>query len=311
MDKKVLRWNYVFQYGYVFTNIFNSLLLLPFYIRFIDSETLGIWLATGNVLSWLTMADPGIGDVLQQKIAELNGAKSFRELSLTIGSGIVAGLIVLAASLVIGLGFYACLNQLLNTDIGQYRDLPAAFLISILSSGITLVSFTFSGINQGLHFSKQVAISYILSNIIFLLVNLSLLFLNYSLLSIALANLSRAAFLVLYNSIFVFRYNRANPIAFEKKHFKKFVKVFSYTSFSKILLAFANNIDLLILARYIPAKLITLFEINRRPVKMAQGLVGRYSVALMPSISYAKGQNDEEQSKAFINKRLKDRKSVV
>ena len=305
MDKKVLRWNYVFQYGYVFTNIFNSLLLLPFYIRFIDPETLGIWLATGNVLAWLTMADPGIGDVLQQKIAELNGAKSFRELSLTIGSGIVAGLIVLVVSLIIGLGFYACLNQLLNTDIAQYKDLPMAFLISILSSGITLVSFTFSGINQGLHLSKQVAISYILSNIIFLLVNLCLLFLNYSLLSIAIANLSRALFLVLYNIVFVSKYSRNHSIAFEKAHFRKFIKVFSYTSLSKILLAFAGNIDLLILARYIPARLITLFEINRRPVKMAQGLVGRYSVALMPSISYAKGQNDLEQSKVFISKRLK------
>ncbi len=305
MDKKVLRWNYVFQYGYVFTNIFNALLLLPLYVKFIDAATLGVWLATGNILAWLTMADPGIGDVLQQKIAELNGSKSFRELSLTIGSGIGATIIVLLLSIIIGLGFYASLDLLLNSKIARYPGLPEAFLISIISSGITLVSFACSGINQGLHHSKQVAISYILSNIVFLAVNVCLLYLGYSLMSIALANLARALFLVFYNTVFIIRYNRSNPIVFQFSHFKKFVRVFSYTSFSKILLAFAGNIDLLILARYIPPRFITLFEINRRPVKMAQSLVGRYSVALMPSISYAKGQNDMEQNKMFIRQRLK------
>jgi O-antigen/teichoic acid export membrane protein len=305
MDKKILRWNYIFQYGYVFTNIFNSIILLPLYVMFINAETLGVWLATGNILAWLTMADPGIGDVLQQKVAELNGSKSFKELSLTIGSGILASAFVLVAALLIGIGFYFSLDVLLNKNLSNYPQLPMAFLISIISSGITLVSFAFSGINQGLHLSKQVAISYIVSNLLFLGLNVLFLYLGYSLLSIAIANLGRAMFLMIYNVVFVVKYNRAESVTFSRSHFKKFIKIFSYTSFSKIFLAFANNIDLLILARYIPARFITLFEINRRPIKMTQGLVGRYSVALMPMISYAKGKNDMEQTKQFINKRLK------
>ncbi len=68
MDKKILKWNFIFQYGWVLTNIFNSILLLPLYLLHIDATTLGVWLATGNILGWMTLVDPGVGEVLQQKI---------------------------------------------------------------------------------------------------------------------------------------------------------------------------------------------------------------------------------------------------
>src|ERR1700748_976255 len=143
MDKKVLKWNYVFQYGYVITNIVNAIILLPFYLKRIDASTLGIWLATGNILAWMTLIDPGIGEVLQQKIAELKGKELKDQIEKTIGSGLIASAIIL--------------------------------LLSIISTGMSLTSFSISGINQGLHNASQVAISSIVSNILFLLVNITLL----------------------------------------------------------------------------------------------------------------------------------------
>src|SRR5579875_2248084 len=117
MNNKVLKWNFVFQYGYVLTNIFNSIILLPLYVKHIDSATLGIWLATGNILAWITLADPGIGDVLQQKIAELSGKKLNEEVSLTIGSGLVASGIILVLSILVGFVFYFLLGTIINKDV--------------------------------------------------------------------------------------------------------------------------------------------------------------------------------------------------
>ena len=45
MDKKLLRWNFIFQYGWVLTNMLSALLLLPLYLKNIDKDTLGVWLA--------------------------------------------------------------------------------------------------------------------------------------------------------------------------------------------------------------------------------------------------------------------------
>ena len=103
---KVLKWNFIFQYGYVITNMINSFLLLPFYLHFIDEIQLGLWWATGNILAWLTMSDPGIGDVLQQKIAVLFGKKDFNEIAKTIGSGLIAVIFTFIISLIVGFCFY-------------------------------------------------------------------------------------------------------------------------------------------------------------------------------------------------------------
>ena len=80
MNKNTLKWNFIFQYGYVITNIVNSIILLPFYLHKIDASTLGVWLATGNILAWMTLIDPGVGDVLQQKVAELRGRNENGEI---------------------------------------------------------------------------------------------------------------------------------------------------------------------------------------------------------------------------------------
>lgn len=306
MDKKVLRWNFIFQYGYVLTNMINSFVLLPFYVGYIDEVQLGLWWATGNVLAWLTLSDPGIGDVLQQKIAQLSGKGDREEIAKTIGSGIIATFCTFVISLIIGIGFYFVLEGFLNINLDNYQDLKWAFLISVLSTGITLVTFALAGINQGMMRSKHVAISYIMSNVIFFVVNLILLQLGFQLMSIAIASAVRALFLVFYNLIvlLVSKDSSNQGVIFAISHFKRFIRIFSYTSLSKIITSFSNNIDLIILARFIPPQAITLFEINRRPIKMSQSLLGRYSVALMPSISFEAGKNTD-QVKQIVQKQFR------
>lgn len=304
---KILKWNFVYQYGYVLTNIFNSIILLPLYVKHIDSTSLGLWFATGNILAWLTMADPGIGDIMQQKIAELLGKKELTEIRKTIGSGMFATVIIMALCVVVGVVFYVFLDDILGRDLSGYNSLRVAFVFSILATGLSLVCFGMSGINQGLHNSFHVAMSSLLSNVLFLVVNVALLYFGYGIISIAIANLARAFFLCLYNVIALLSYQRKNALTaiFEFTHFKAFIKLFSYTSISKIVIGLTNNIDLIILARYIPASLITNFEINRRPIKILQSLMGRHSVALMPLISYQKGQGEHAAIEALIIKQFK------
>ena len=304
---KVLKWNFIFQYGYVVTNILNALLLLPLYLIFIDATTFGLWLATGNLLAWLTMTDPGIGEIMQQKIAELSGKKDYLEIRKTIGSGFIAISFIFFLSLVVGLGLYMALETVLSRDLSGFRDLRVAFAISIVATGLSLVYFGLSGINQGLHNAFHVAISSLISNILFLVVNLVLLYLDFGVVAIALANLARAVFLNFYNTFSILSLLRKSQqaVVYQLKHLKGFLQLFSYTSLAKIVLNITNNIDLLILARYLPANLVVMFEINRRPIKMVQMLVGRHSVAIMPTVSYEKGKVKDFILSQFINRQLK------
>ena len=307
MDRKILRWNFIFQYGYVITNIINSIILLPFYLKKIDPSTLGVWLATGNILAWMTLIDPGVGEVLQQKISELSGRNLKVEISKTIGSGLIAAGIILLISVLAGFVFYSLIGVIINKDVSVYPNLQIALFISIISTGMTLTSFSMAAINQGLQNPSQVAISSILANILFLIANITLLILGFGIISIAFANLCRALFINIYNfsALKVVLHKSNLKIIFENSHFKQFIRIFSFTSLASIIGGFSASMDTIFLARFISPYMITIFEINKRPIQLTQSLVGRHSVALMPSISHASGENNREGIVDLINSQFK------
>jgi O-antigen/teichoic acid export membrane protein len=307
MNKKVLKWNFVFQYGYVLTNIFNSIILLPLYVKHIDSATLGIWLATGNILAWITLTDPGVGDVLQQKIAELKGKNLNKEVGQTIGAGFFASSIILVVSILVGFVFYFLLGTIINKDVSIYPHLQTALMLSIIAIGMSLVSFSMSGINQGLQNSADVAIATVLANVLFLVTNLFLLYKGFGVISIAFSNLARSVFINIYNITSMMKVLKKENLKmeFDWPYFKKFIKIFSFTSISRIITGLSGSVDMIILARFIPPSMITVYEINKRPINMTSGLIGRHSVALMPLISHGKGKGDEESIVKFISSQFR------
>lgn len=307
MNSKTLRWNFIFQYGYVITNIINSVILLPLYLKWIDSSTLGLWLATGNILAWMTLVDPGIGDVIQQKIAQLRGENANDEIGRTIGSGVLASVGTLTIAIAAGIIFYFLIGKIIDKDVSKYAGLQLALLISIIATGLSLVSFSLSGINQGIQNSAPVAISSLTGNFLFLITNVCLLYMGFGVISIALSNLIRAFYINVFNflSLRSTLKKESLVVIYSKSHFKKFIKIFSFTSASRIIGGFAASMDMIVLARFVAPGIITIFEINKRPIQMIQSLIGRHSVALMPSISHAKGKNDEVSIKTLINTQFK------
>lgn len=307
MNKNVLRWNFVFQYGYVITNIINSIILLPFYLHKIDASTLGVWLATGNILAWMTLIDPGVGDVLQQKIAELYGRNENDEIGRTIGSGLISAAGILLLSVIAGIVFYFLIGPIINKDVTHYPNLQIALLLTIVATGMSLVSFSISGINQGMQNASPVAISSITANILFLIVNLSLLFWGFGVISIAFANLCRAVYINIFNfsALKILLNKERIRIFFALDHFKRFVRIFSFTSLASIIGGFSASMDTIVLARFIAPWMITIFEINKRPVQLTQSMIGRHSVALMPVVSHTAGKGDRESIILLIKKQLK------
>jgi O-antigen/teichoic acid export membrane protein len=307
MNRSILKWNFVFQYGYVITNIINSIILLPFYLHKIDASTLGVWLATGNILAWMTLIDPGVGDVLQQKIGELRGRNESSEIGKTIGSGLMSAMGILLLSVIAGFVFYFLIGAIINKDVTRYPHLQIALFITIISTGMSLVSFAMSGINQGMQNALPVAISSITANILFLLVNLTLLFLGFGVIAIAFANLCRAVYINIFNfsALKVLLRKERIRIEFMYAHFKRFIKIFSFTSLASIIGGFSASMDTIVLARFIAPWMITIFEINKRPVQLTQSMIGRHSVALMPLVSHAAGRGDREGIINLINKQLK------
>lgn len=307
MNKKILKWNFIFQYGWVLTNIFNTILLFPLYLKNIDLSTFGVWLATGSVLGWMTLVDPGVGEVLQQKIAEIRGKGQNEETGKLIGSGYMASAGIFLISIVIGVLCYFFLGKIIDKRIEDYAHLPMALFVSIIATGLSLTSFSVSGINQGLHNSAHVAIASLSANFLFLFVNLIFLYTGWGVMSIAVANLARALYINVFNIISMFRLMKREgfSIDYNYDHFRKFIRIFSFTSASKIITGISYSIDMIVLARFISPASITMYEMNKRPINISYSLIGRHSVALQPLISHAKGSGDKPAILDLIGKQFK------
>jgi hypothetical protein len=62
-------WNLLFNYANSAVLMLCGLVLTPIYLGSIPETTFGVWLATGNLVAWLSLVDPGLNAVVQQRIA--------------------------------------------------------------------------------------------------------------------------------------------------------------------------------------------------------------------------------------------------
>ena len=61
---KTTQWNLFFQYTSIVLTVIWSIVLVPLYLKFIPLDIYGAWLATGNIVAWLSIMDPGLSAVL-------------------------------------------------------------------------------------------------------------------------------------------------------------------------------------------------------------------------------------------------------
>jgi len=94
--RRTTKWNLFFHYVSIALALVSGVVLVPLYLRFIPLYLYGAWLATGNILAWLTVIDPGLSTVLQQRAGMAYGRRDVAELgSLLTGGVLLSGAIAL------------------------------------------------------------------------------------------------------------------------------------------------------------------------------------------------------------------------
>ena len=103
--KKAVKTNLILQYISLALGMIKGFFIVPIYFMFIDHELYGYWLATGSLLIWINIIDPGAGTVLQQKVAYDYGNQNKSGLQNLIGSGLVIGISISIIALLLSFLF--------------------------------------------------------------------------------------------------------------------------------------------------------------------------------------------------------------
>ncbi|GET24472.1 hypothetical protein NT017_08010 [Prolixibacter sp. NT017] len=273
-------------------------MIVPIYLSYIDKEVYGYWLATGSILVWINIIDPGAGIVLQQKVGYAFGKKNFENLSKLIGTGIIIGTIICGIALAATYSLSFLIPKLIGFESFDQKQLIInAFNLGAIGACFSLIASVLKGINFGMQNTKIPGIIEISSSFSGIVVNVLMLYQGYGLYSIAFMLLINGVLTCLGNLIYLL-------ISTSKKHIQikydindtlHLFREFTYTFFSRLMNTLTSNFDLIVIARFIGPEMVTVVEMTRRPFKIIEGMLYKPSVVLSPAISHLHGENVPEK----------------
>jgi len=301
--KNTTRWNLFFLYLRAAIGIINGILIVPLYLYFIKSDLYGAWLATGNILIWFTVVDPGVGEVMTQKVSVLFSKHDYGTMKWMFSSAILISFIVTLLALIGSFGISFFIPDLLRVkDSVNVHELILAFRIMALGTACTLFSYSFAGILLGFQLVKFQGIVQVIAGILGIIINIVLLYAGFGLYSIAIQYFFRGVLVLICYFVYFIYINKKRKIGFgfNRKYFIEFSKVFSYTWIAKIVSVISENIDLIIVSRYIGPQFVTILEMTRRPLNTLSSFINMPSVAILPAASHLFGEGNIEKVKEVV-----------
>lgn len=286
----------------------SGILLVPLYLRFIGVDLYGAWLATTNVLMWMTAIDPGLSAVLQQRTGFAYGSRDkdgLREL-LAGGLSLAAGFAVVP--LILGLVAVNYLSVWLNLPPQiDMSLLTTAFLMAVIGSCFSMFSYSVTAINQGLQSSLGIGSIYVVVHSLDIIVTVILLYLNFGILAIAFSFIFRGVGLLMGNFAYLVWRLKYEGIGFGLT-FKKvpsLFKLLTVTFLARASGVFALNMDSFIVARYLGVETVPILALTRKSIDLSRAFLERPALAFMPAVSHAIGSGETAKAKQVLLRLIK------
>jgi O-antigen/teichoic acid export membrane protein len=306
--RRTTKWNLVFHYVSIVLTMVSGVVLVPLYLRFIPLDTYGAWLATGNIIAWLTIIDPGLSTVLQQRTCMAYGKGDGAELSSLLTSGVLFSAVIALLVLIIGFALSRFLIGSLN--LRATPDLAAveqAFVIAVAGSALMIFSYGLTAFNQGLQSSLGIGLVFTFVMVASLVLTVILLYQGTGLLALPIGLVARGIGLTIGNAGYLlWRSTREKMrFRFSLQGTATLAKLSFYTFLGRGAGTIATNLDAFILTRHLGPEIAPVFVLTRKAPDMSRMFLERPAVAFMPAISHLLGAGDEERARAVLLRLLR------
>jgi O-antigen/teichoic acid export membrane protein len=123
-------------FGYVqfAAAIVLGLVVTPLVLRQVDPRSFGLWLAVGELLGYLALADIGVAAVLPWTIAEARGRQNQSEIRSSLSNGVAVGLIVATVTAAGAAAVWFLAPQLVGIETTDRGSLAGPFGILVVAT---------------------------------------------------------------------------------------------------------------------------------------------------------------------------------
>lgn len=301
--RKTTGWHLFFQYIHIVLIFVSGIILLPICLKFIPVKLYGAWLATGNILVWMTVVDPGLSSILFQKIGFAYGKRDLGYIQEVATAGLCITAIIVLVVFAVGLFCAFQLQHLIKLPEAAHRlVLFKAFSWAVAGSSLLVFSYSLSSINKGLQVSLADGIMSVSVVVISLILTIFLLYRGFGLIALGMRLFFTGLGLCLGNFGYFFWRIRKEGIGFRfsLRRVSELYKLLVYTFLSHLSDVLTNHIDLFVIARLLGPQIVVVFNTTRKPLQMCLVLVERPSIAFMPALSHLLGSGELDKARSVL-----------
>ena len=290
-------WNLFFQGVAIVLSVIPGFLLVPLYLRLLSGPVYAAWLVTGDVLVMLSSLDPGVGQVVQQRIASAFGQgddeRTRRLLATTVLFSALAGITVL----VFGLGATTVLEFMVGREaFVSSPGLTTAFVLAVVGSAFSVFSYGIAGANGGLQASIGTGLVSVAAAVLSLCCSVSLLIMGLSLPALGLGMLVRGLVL-LVGQLGYLRWRTGSTIyrtAPDRQTLREVMRDTTYLWSGRIAAMSVGNLDALLVSRLISLDAVAPLMITRRPIDALRMIAERPTIAAMAPLAHLAGERGRD-----------------
>jgi len=261
------------------------------------------WLASGNILAWVTLVDPGLSTVLRQRVAVAYG----RNDRMAIGEIVSAGLLISGGVIVLFIGGGIFLGARIpfilgyptGVDIGL---LIKAYSVAVLGAGFMVFSYSLVSIGKGLQSTLELGLILTSIRIVYLGVIILLLTRGLGIMALAYSQLFNGLTFTLLGALFLWTRLRREGIVlrFSIRGIHEFTGLLSFTFMGRVVSVVGANLDLVLTSRLLGLSDTSVLAFTRRVPETIRPLIARLSDAFAPSVSYLYGAGESDRTRAVL-----------
>ena len=281
--------------------------MVPLYLKYISAETYGVWLATGNVLFWLGVLDPGFSQVIVQRISLYYGADNLSKVGQYIYWGIIIGLLISLVVALLGIFFYINFADWLKVnDLEDLSELRNAFLLSLIGTCLLMFSYSIASINQGLQSSLGIGIVFFIANIGSIILTIYFLINGLGIVTLGLAILFRGIIYLLGNFCYLFYrlFDEKIKIFYSRETLKDFASLISFNFLGKIGATISTQVNSFFIIRMLGAQQVVNLKFTQSAPELSKLFLVRPALAIMPSLVHLIGEGDTIKANIILKRLL-------
>lgn len=293
-------WNLVFHYAQSAFLIVFGVVLTPLYLRSIPETTYGVWLATGNLVAWLSLVDPGLNSVIQQRIAAAYSRGDVGSVSRLRTQSYVLSIVLALAIAAIGLAAAPWVSRFV-TRLACERpgDVMTAYYWACVGTGAMTTAYGTAVVNIGMQAPIMSGAIYLVSQIGNLATIVGFLCAGLGLVSIPVGLVAQAILLVAGHVAYsAWRFTREGiPASFALTGSAGILRESSGTIMSRLAGALNANTDMLVAATFLGPSQALAANMTQKGPGLIRTFIDRVSHSAMPSLSAIHADSDLGRSR--------------